>query len=33
MPSAQGMRDWMVALAVTLGCTEFLMTGSMTFAV
>ena len=22
-----GMRDWTVALAVTLGCTEFLMTG------
>ena len=21
------MRDWSVALAVTLGCTEFLMTG------
>eukprot|EP00437_Effrenium_voratum_P007674 CAMPEP_0181426562 /NCGR_PEP_ID=MMETSP1110-20121109/15726_1 /TAXON_ID=174948 /ORGANISM="Symbiodinium sp., Strain CCMP421" /LENGTH=344 /DNA_ID=CAMNT_0023549759 /DNA_START=78 /DNA_END=1112 /DNA_ORIENTATION=- len=24
-----GMRDWSVALAVTLGCTEFLMTGPM----
>ena len=22
-----GVRDWVVALSVTLGCTEFLMTG------
>ena len=28
MPTIRGMRDWSVALAVTLGCTEFLMTGS-----
>ena len=26
-PGFQGLRDWMVALTVTAGCTEFLMTG------